>query len=540
MTARAGAGYDVIVIGGGANGLVAAAALGRAGRRVLLLERGDALGGQSRASEFAPGFRASPSSTDAGWLPPAVTRGLGLAPLPTVAPEIAVAAAAGDGGWLALPADPARAAAAIRPHSPRDADRWGGFSDRLRKLAGFLEALYELPPPDIDTSAFADLTPLLGLGRRFRALGRTDMTELLRVLPMPVHDLLDDWFESRPLKAAVAAGGVRDIRQGPRSGGTSFVLLHYMVGAAAASVRTRPWWRDGPDAFATAAEAVARASGVAIRTGAAAAVARIVVRDDAVAGVMLAGGEEIAAPVVVSTADPARTLLQLVDPVWLDPEFLEAVRHIKFRGCTATVHYAVDALPGAPGLPRDALAGVVSLTSSVDALERAYDAAKYGQLSEAPHVELTVPTLRWPGLAPAGKHVVVARVQYAPYRLRDGAVWDAARAGALADAVTGAIERAMPRFAASILHRAVVTPRELAERFDLTEGAVTHGELTLDQILFMRPVAGWGRHAMPVEGLYLGGAGAHPGPGVTGGPGWLAAKRVQADAARSRHGGGSR
>jgi phytoene dehydrogenase-like protein len=324
---------------------------------------------------------------------------------------------------------------------------------------------------------------------------------------------------------------VRDLRQGPRSGGTSFVLLHHLVGAPAGSVRARSWWRDGPDAFAAAAEAAARRHGVVVRAGA--RVARIDIRDDAVRGVVLEGGEEIPAPVVLSTADPARTLLGLVDPVWLDPEFLHAVRQIKFRGCTAVVHYALDRLPALRGTDdardaRDALASVVSLTPSLDALERAYDASKYGAVSREPHVEITVPTLRWPALAPEGKHVLVARAQYAPYALRDGD-WDDDASRALAGAVGAAIGRAAPGFADGVLHQAVSTPRDLETRLGLTEGDLSHGALMLDQILFMRPVAGWGRYAMPVEGLYLGGSGAHPGPGVLGGPGWLAARRAIAD-----------
>jgi phytoene dehydrogenase-like protein len=273
---------------------------------------------------------------------------------------------------------------------------------------------------------------------------------------------------------------------------------------------------------------------VTVRAGA--DVARIVVRDDAVAGVVLAGGEEISAPVVLSTADPARTLLGLVDPVWLDPEFLHAVRNVKFRGSTAVVHYALDRLPAVPGVadPAAALAGAVSLTPTMDALERAYDAAKYGTVSEAPHVELTVPSLRWPSLAPAGKHVAVATVRYAPYRLRDDTAWDADRSYALGGAVTAAVGRAVPGFADAVLHQRVLTPPDLEARYGVTEGAMTHGELTLDQILFMRPVPGWGRHAMPIAGLYLGGAGTHPGPGVLGGPGWLAARRVLADGKRRR------
>ena len=528
--------FDAIVIGAGTNGLVAAAALGRAGRRVLVLERSGQAGGAARPVEFFDGFHAALSSFDAGWLPPSVARGLGIAVPPVAEPEYSVTLAPGDGETLPLACKPAVAAAAIRRHSPRDADRWGAFTAQLRNLSSFLESLYQAHPPDVGTTAIRDIAPLLALGKRFRALGRADMNELMRVLPKPVHDLLDDWFECEALKAAIGAGGIRDIRQGPRSGGTSLVLLHYLAGAPAGSVRARGWWRDRPDALSIALEACARSSSVNVRTGA--AVARIVVRDDAVAGVLLADGTEIMAPVVLSTADPAHTLLHLTDPVWLDPEFIHAVRVIKFRGCTSVVQYALDRLPDVPGLenPAQALAGVVSLTPTLDRMERAYDAAKYGAMSAEPHIEITVSTLRWPSLAPEGKHVLIARVQYTPHQLKGGATWDAASTGAIADAVTTAIGRVMPRLADSVLHRATLTPPDLEGRYGVTDGALTHGELTLDQILFMRPVAGYGRYAMPISGLYLGGKGAHPGPGVLGGPGWLAAQRVLADGGRSAGG----
>jgi phytoene dehydrogenase-like protein len=284
-----------------------------------------------------------------------------------------------------------------------------------------------------------------------------------------------------------------------------------------------------------AAEQLARSHGVVIRTGAEAA--QIVIRDDAVAGVRLVrNDEEISASAVLSTADPARTFLQLLDPVWLDPEFLLAVRNVKLRGCTAAVLYALDRLPDVSGLQDSAqsLAGVVSLTGSLDWLERAYDAAKYGSVSERPHVEFSVPTLRWPQLAPPGKHVLVAKVQYAPYGLRGNVAWDAALATALGETVTRTIARVSPNFASAVLHRAVVTPRDIETTFGLTEGAVTQGELTLDQILFMRPVAGWGQYVMPVSGLYLGGAGTHPGPGVIGASGLLAARRLLSDRGKRR------
>ena len=520
-------GFDAIVIGAGSNGLVAAIALARAGRKVVVLERAAELGGLHATSEIAPGFRA-PLGADSGWLPPSVAKGIGLTSPATVSPEISVSAPLADGGFLSLPSDSRRAAEAIRPHSARAADRWGAFTHGLRALAGFLEGLYQVPAPDVDASLSPrELLPLVGVGRKFRSLGKHDMTELLRAVPMSVQDYLDDALDHETLKVAIGAGAVRDIRQGPRSGGTAFVLLHYLTGASDSAVRERPWWQAGPDALTKALAELARQHGVAIRTNA--DVARISVRNDAVAGVALANGDEIAAPVVVSTADPARTLLGLVDPIWLDPELLLAARQIKFRGSTAVVQYALDYLPETPGLSQQALASVVSLTASLEKLERAYDAAKYGQISEELHMEFTVPTLRWPSLAPAGKHVLTASARYAPYTLRDGKTWDAASAAALGDRVTTAIGRVIPRFADAIRHRVVLTPRDLETRFALTEGALTHGEITLDQILFMRPIAGLGRYAMPVLGLYLGGRGAHPGPGVLGGAGWLAARRVLQD-----------
>jgi phytoene dehydrogenase-like protein len=525
--------FDVVVIGGGANGLVAAAALGRARLRVALVESGETLGGQGRLTEFAPGFRAAPLGSD-GWLPPAVASGLGLlAPAPSPAAPLAVAVAPGE--FLVLPSDPAKAAEAIRPHSTTDATKWPEFITRLHRLARFLAELYQTPAPDIDARSLAEVIPLLGIARKFRGLGRVDMIEFLRTVPMSVWELLDDWFESAPLKAAVAAGGVLDYQQGPRSGGTGFVLLHHLVGADAGSARGRRAWPAGANAFTTIAEDACRRAGVTVLTGA--RVARIRVEDDRVTGVVLGDGVAMEAAAVVSTANPTHTLLELVDPVWLDPEFLRAVGNIRYRGCTSIVLYALGRLPDVAGLPREALAGVISLTGSLVALESAADAAKYGDIPGAPHIELTVSTLVTPELAPAGKHVLVARIQYAPYRLRGGAGWDEARREALADVATAAIGQAIPGFASAIEHRVAWSPHDLAERYGLCEGAVSHGELGLDQILFMRPVPGWGRHRTPIEGLYLGGAGTHPGPGILGGPGWLAARRVLTDRRRNERGG---
>jgi len=501
-------GFDVVVIGAGANGLVAASRLAKAGRRVLLVERAAAVGGRSRALEFAPGFSAAPLDLDPGWLPAEIASALGLAGLDRVYPRAPLTVVEGPGAVMPVSRE------AIASRSPADGARWEVFRDCVRNLTGFLETLYRSPAPDVDVQGLGDLLPLLSLGRRFRALGKRDMIEFLRTLPMSVQELLDDRFTCAPLKAAVATTGVLDHRQGPRSGGTGFVFLHHLVGAQPGAMRGRGSWAAGPGAFATSALESAKRFGATVRTGA--EVARIEVRDDVVSGVVLGNGEEIAARSVLSTADPAITFLHWVDPVWLDPEFVRAVGNIRHRGCTSFVLYGLDAPPELPGLD-----GVVSLTPDLVALERAADAAKYGQVPDRPHVELTAPSL-----TSQGKPVLVARVQYAPYTLRDGGLWDDARREALAETVTATIEDAAPGFRARVLHRAALSPLDLEREFALPEGSPAHGELALDQVLFMRPVAGWGRHATPIDGLYLGGSGTHPGPGILGGAGWLAAGRM--------------
>ena len=513
--------YDAIVIGAGPNGLTAARVLARRRRRVLVVESADAIGGHTRSIEFAPGFR-SPLSEDSGWVPPAVASLFALDKLQKAGGAVSTTVIGPDRQTLHLPARVPAAVERIGQVSQRDADRWPAFVERLQKFATMLEVLYQVVPPDIDAEGPRELLPLIGLGRKLRALGRADMTEFLRVMPMSIQDLLDDTFENDLVKAAVAAAAVRDLRQGPRSGGTTFNLLHYMVGASPGSIRGRSWYLSAPDAFATHAAEALRKRKVDVMTGT--AVSRILIADDEVTGVRLSTGEEVAAPLVISTADPKRTLLELVDPVWLDPELMLAVRNIKLRGCTGFVFYAVER---AVDDPTKSFTASVSLTPSTAGLERAADAAKYGQIAAEPHVEIFSPTLRWPQLAPEFKHVVTARVHYAPYALRDGE-WDAKRCAALEKKVTAMIARVAPAFESTIIHRAVLSPRDVEERFGVTEGALTHGELMLDQMLFMRPVAGWGRYYMPVRGLYLGGAGTHPGPGVLGGAGYLAARATGA------------
>jgi phytoene dehydrogenase-like protein len=505
--------FDVIVIGAGANGLTAATALAKAGQRVLVVEREAAAGGTWAPIEIASGV-SIPFELEADWVPPAVGLLLGIAE-GDFGEAPANAVRLDDGALLTLPANVGAAAAAIQKHSPRDAVKWPAFVSMARQLSGFLEVLYQQPALDVDARSVGELSSLLTLGRSFRALGRTNMSELLRVLPMPVQDLADDFATFEPLKAVIAAAGIRDIRQGPRSGGTSFVLLHYLAGGVEGSFRGRRPLRAGPGSFIRAATRAAQAAGVQTKTGA--SVVHIDVANDAVRGVTLASGENINADAVVSTADPTTTLCGLIDPVWFDPDFLRAVQNIRYRACTAWVAYTLGRLPDVPS-------GVISLSSSTDAFERPFDAAKYGEASPIPHIEISVRP---------ESNALLARVQYIPHTLRDG-TWDASRKAALANLVSAAIGATIPKFNEIVRGCRVFAPPDLEKMFGVREGALTQGEMGLDQILFMRPVAGWGRHAMPIAGLYLGGAGTHPGPGIAGGPGFLAARQVLLDAKKRR------
>lgn len=478
--------HDAIVIGAGVNGLVAAHTLARAGRRVLVIER--------RAEVDA--------SLDVGWVPPQVARDLPLARhgLQVHRSDPWIAVALPDGGRLELWQEPAKSAEAIRRLSPADAAKWPAFCARMRRLGGVLEALYGAPPPDVETRELSELLRLAGLGLRVRRLGRQGMVDLLRILPMSVAELLDEWFESDALKAVLGAAGVTHLCQGPRSGGTAFGMLHHHVGSPAGVFRPP---------LSNLGWVLAKLPGVELRRGP--EVARVTVKDARATGVALASGEEITAPLVVSSADPRATLLGLVESGWLDPEFVRAVRHIKCRGVVATVTLILDRAPEFSSL---------FVAPSLDYLERAYDDAKYGRVSKNPWLE-----------ARAQDHRVVVHVQYAPYALGNGG-WDEARRRALGDVVVERLCEHVPALRQAVTGREVLTPWDLEARYGLTEGHVYHGELTLDQILFMRPVPGWGQYRTPVRGLYLCGAGTHPGGAIAGGAGWNAARVILKDARR--------
>ncbi len=513
--------FHSIVIGGSADGLVAATALAQSGSTVLLVEAQAQLGGTFREIEFAPGYRAAPLAPDLGHIDAEILRATG-AMLPGAITPDPVTIALGDGEPLQLRRSIAATAEGLNSRSAKDAAAWPAFCARMHALSGFLAELYRRAPPQLEATGLADYLALAKLGLKFRGLGRAGMIDLLRALPMPIADLLDDWFESERLKGALAALGVADLCQGPASGGTALNFLHRHVGAEPGVFGDRLRLQTGGGAMIAAFADRARAASVTIETGA--EVRRLLVADDRVAGVQLSSGEEIRSANVVSSLDPHRSLLELLDPAYLDPDFIAAIRNIRHRGATSVVLLALDGLPEIPGLAT-APSGSILIAPSVRYVERAFDASKYGRCSEEPVVELRFPSVVQSNLAPMGRHVAMLRVQYTPYRLRD-ADWSAMR-NTVAVRAVALIERHIPGFAARINHRAVLTPADLEAQFGLREGAVSRGELALDQMLFMRPVPGASCYAMPMPGLFLCGAATHPGYGMTGLSGLHAARAAR-------------
>jgi phytoene dehydrogenase-like protein len=519
---------DVVVIGGGPNGLTTAALLARRGLETLLVERRDTLGGTALTEEFHPGFRASTVAHTAGPFHAPLARALGLDGSLWIAPEPRLLALGPDGPALALFGEAARTASGLAAASAADAARWPEYHQRVGRTASALRRALTLTPIDLDRPRARDLAPYLGLGWALRRLGRRDGQDLLRFLPMSVADFAAEWFSSPLLRGAIAGCGVRGMLAGPRSAGTTANLLHQAAldgGATPATVLVR----GGLGALTQALAGAARRAGAALRT--AAEVERLVISDGRVSGVVLAGGEAIETRAVASSADLHRTVLRLVDPAWLDPEDLRRVRHFRLAGMASKVHLALSGLPAfpsAPGLePETALRGRIHLGADTDTIERAFDEAKYGRIPRRPWLEVTIPTLADPSLAPAGRHVLSAYVQYTPYSLRQGD-WDA-RSGEVLEAALGVLEEHAPGVRGLVLGHNVLTPLDLERTYGLTGGHPSHGETSLDQLFLARPLLGWSRYRAPLAGLYLCGAGTHPGGGVTGLPAANAAREILKD-----------
>ena len=517
--------YDVIVIGGGHNGLVNAAYLAKAGRKVVVLERRHVLGGAAVTEEIIPGFLFSECSYVVSLLRPEIIReldlprhGLEILPLDgTFSPMP-------NGDYLWRVNDHAKSIRDIRRHSRLDAEAYDEFSKMMTPMCRFVKPMLSMVPPDPTTLHPRDLKQLHFLLQRFRELSSDERYTLVQLMTMSSADFLDQWFETDVLKATMSASGIIGTFLGIRSPGTAYVLLHHYMGEIDGAFRSWGFSRGGTGAISNAIADAAREAGVEIRTKA--PVGKILVKNGHACGVALQDGEELSAHVVSSSVDPHLTFEKFLEPSELPGDFLEGVRRYKFRGSSGKVNLALDALPNFKCLPGPGahLRGAISISPSMDYMERAYDDAKYGHYSRRPYIDMVIPSLTDPSVAPPGKHVLSCFVQYAPYKLAKG-TWDDQRE-AFGDNVINTIAEYAPNIKDIIIGRQILTPLDLEREFGLTQGNIFQGELSLEQLFFLRPVAGWAYYRTPIRNLYMCGSATHPGGGIMGANGRIASQVI--------------
>lgn len=527
-------GQRVVLIGGGHNALIAAFYLAKGGFKPLVLERREMVGGGAVTEEFHPGFRASTLAHTLGPLRSDVARDLRLEQQEyhILHPDPRVFAPTPDGKALLFYNDHAKTAGGIARFSAKDAAKYTEFAATLAGLSPFLTQLVSTTPPDIDTPSPEDLWNLFKTGRGVRGLGKKRMFDVLRWGPMAVADFVAEFFDTELLRAVIAARGIFGAALGPWSAGsTAVLLLRTAADAHPAGSASLP--HGGLGSFTRALAESARKAGAEIRIDA--EVQQIHTKNGQVNAVVLKGGEEIAADAVVSGVDPKRTFFQLLDPSQLDPVFAARIRNFRANGTVAKVHLALGELPSFPALNDAvapdgflrALSGRIHIGPEIDYLERAFDASKYGEFSSAPYLDISIPSLLDASLAPDGKHVLSAFVQFAPYKLREGN-WDARRRE-LGETVIKTLAAYSPNLPAAVEGMQVITPRDLETVYGFTGGHIFHGELALDQLFTMRPVLDWARYKTPIRGLYLCGSGTHPGNGLTGASGANAAREIIRD-----------
>ena len=491
---------DVVIIGGGHNGLVSAFYLAKAGYKPLVLERRAQPGGAAITEEFHPGFRCSTLAHAAGPLRPDIVREMQLEKhgLKLIKPEVAVTALSPDGRALVLHNDLQKSAQEIGKFSQKDSGKYAEFQASLEKMGRVIGEALALTAPNIDNPSPGDLWGMLKTGRAVRNLGKKDMYRLLRWGPMAVADLVAEYFETELLRAIIAARGIFGTFLGPWSAGSSLVLL-IRAAADAHPAGSATFAVGGMGSVTQAMAAAATQAGAEIRSSA--EVIEVRVKDGAAVSVVLATGEEISARAIVSNADPKRTLLKLVDPAHLSPDFVMKLQHYRMPGTVAKVNLALSGLPKFTAINGAAENGVLSgrihIGPEIDYLERAFDESKYGNFSRQPYLEVTIPSLTDPSLAPAGQHVMSIYMQYAPYKLKNSD-WETQRV-ALGDTVVKTLSQYAPNLPELILTHQIITPSDLEDTYGLTGGHIFHGELALDQFFTMRPMLDWARYRTPIR-----------------------------------------
>lgn len=525
---------DIIIIGAGHNGLITAAYLAKAGLKPLVLERRAVVGGTCVTEGIHPGFRCSTLAQTVGPLFPQIVKDLKLEShgLEVINPAVRVFSPNANGESICIYEDTKRTVEGLARASAKDANSYSEFVSTFARIGRAISPLLTMTPPDIDKPAKSELWSLGKLGWAIRGLGKKDEYRLLRYGPMAVADLAAEWFETELLRAMVAARGIFGAFAGPWSAGTSAALL-LQAATDGQAIATSALVKGGMGSLTQALAKAATASGTEIQTSA--DVTGIQIKDGKAIGVVLAGGQEISARTVISNADPRATFLQLVDAGELDPSFLTKIRNYRAHGTVARVNLALLALPNFSGLSdgeaTEKLSGRIHIGPDIDYLERAFDAAKYGDFSPAPHMDITIPSLNDSTLAPKGGQVMSIHAQFAPYQLKRGA-WNS-RQEELGDAVVNALSDYAPNLKELIVERQVITPLDLEQTYGLSGGHIHHGEMSLDQLFAFRPLIGWARYRTPIGGLYLCGAGTHPGGGVTGAPGLNASREIIKDLKRA-------
>ena len=519
--------YDAIIVGGGHNGLVTAAYLAKAGKRVLVLERRYQPGGACVTEELWPGYRVSVASYLSSLLSPKVTADLELEKYgyKVDAKDPAFFSPFPDNRYLFMWQDRNKTLAEIAKFSRHDAEVYPAYEEHLERLSIVVESLLHVTPPVFPPKGVFDLPEYLKLLGKMRGLSAKEIVGLVKIFTQSAAEFLDEWFENEEIKVTLATDGVIGANGGPRSPGTAYILLHHCMGGVAGHRGLWGFVRGGMGAISNAIAASAKAAGAEIRTDA--EVQTIKIENGRARGVVLRSGEEFDAPLIASNLDPKRTFLSLVDERHLDAEFLDQIHKYRCEGTSIKINLAVSALPNfraLPGTLGPQHRATMHICPDIDYVEKAWDDAKYGRPSKSPLLELTSPTQYDPSLAPAGKHIIGIFLQYAPYRLREG-TWDELREP-FTRRVLEIIDDYAPGFSSGVEHVQTLTPLDLEREYGLTGGNIFHGEMSIDQMFMLRPVSGWARYRTPIRGLFMCGSGTHPGGGVMGTPGHNAAREM--------------
>ncbi len=520
--------YHAIIVGGGHNGLVTAAYLAGAGRKVLVLEARELVGGCAVTEEIWPGYRVSTASYLASLMQEKVIRDLELARFGYIvdAKDPAFFSPFPDGRFMFMWQDRAKTLAEIAKFSQKDAEAYPKYEAYLERLAIVVESLLLTTPPNFPPGP-GDLIDYLKLLAKMRGLSKSEIVGLVKIFTQSATDLLDEWFESEQLKVTLATDGVIGANGGPRSPGTAYILMHHCMGGVNGHRGLWGFVRGGMGGVSNAIAASAQARGVTIRTNS--PVAKILTEHGRASGVVLESGEEIKAGVVASNLDPKRTFLKLTNPKDLPPDFIQGIERFRVEGTSLKMNLALRGLPSFKALPGDGPqhGATMHICPSVEYVERAWDDAKYGRPSRNPLIEMTIPTMYDPSLAPPGHHIMGIFLQYAPYTLK-GTTWEEER-GPYTERVLDVIEEYCPNIRDIVVEKQTLSPWDLEQRFGIAGGNIFHGEMSLDQMFVMRPLAGWANYRTPVRGLYLCGSGAHPGGGVMGAPGHNCAREILKD-----------